>query len=89
MFKWAKSRTLKPRRSGFWLRLRSQPDVFWRKYGIDLVATTLLPAGFSEFSQPSPALPFRWLLYPLAGTGHRWLADFWRPLTFAAAMDDR
>ncbi len=72
---------LKTKQERFLSQMKSQRGEFWLKIRNRLIATTLFPLGFSEFSQPSPTLPFRWLLYPLPALAVIGLLIFGRPLS--------
>lgn len=72
---------LKTKQERFRSHASAHPDEFWGKIRNRLIATTLFPAGFSEFSQPSPALPLRWLLYPFPAIAVLALLIFGRPLS--------
>jgi hypothetical protein len=72
---------LNTKQERFLSQMKSQPDQFWQKIRNRLFATTLFPLGFSEFSQPSLTLPFRWLLYPLPALAVIGLLIFGRPLS--------
>ncbi len=72
---------LDTKKERFLEQLAAQPDAYFRKVRNRLVATTLLPAGFSEYSRPSLTLPLRWFIYPWPALAAVGLVVFCRPLT--------
>ncbi len=56
---------LETKRQRFLSQLAASPGEFRRKVRNRLIATTLLPIGFSDYKMGSCQLPLRWLIYPL------------------------
>ncbi|MFK8113040.1 MAG: hypothetical protein AB8B91_12610 [Rubripirellula sp.] len=72
---------LETKKERFLTQVEANPDEYYEKVRNRLIAATLLPAGFSEFSQGSPVLPLRWLIYPLPTLAVIGLLLLGRPLS--------